>query len=110
MTVVDFSESQAGPAKSARAEGRVRLVDLCDEARAPVGFGCRAARCTTCRVEVLDGVDRIEPPEPEEAELLAGIEARSNVRLACQAVVREGDGRIALRWIGPRTPAESLAR
>ncbi len=64
-------------------------------------FGCRAARCTTCRIEVLEGAATLEPPGAEEAELLRATGAPPSVRLACQAVVREGPGRVRLRWIGP---------
>ncbi len=101
MTTVDFAESAAGPAKSAVIHGRARLLDACDDARAPVLFGCRAARCTTCRVEVLEGEGRLEPAGPEEAEVLATIGAPPEIRLACQAIVRDGAGRLRIRWIGP---------
>lgn len=101
MPVVHLAESPAGPAKEAVVEVRTRLLDLCDDLRAPVRFGCRAARCTTCRVEVLEGAARLPPPEPEEAELLAATAAPPGVRLACQVVIEPGDGRVRLRWIGP---------
>jgi ferredoxin len=101
MVEVDFTESAAGPGRTFLAEGRARLLDLCDEARAPVEFGCRAARCTTCRVQVLEGAERLLPPGEEEAELLHEIAAPADVRLACQAVVAQGSGRLRLRWIGP---------
>lgn len=101
MIVVHFSESSTSPAQTVEAEERVPLVDLCDEARAPVGFGCRTARCTTCRVEILEGSRWIEPPEVEESELLTTILAPPNVRLACQAIVRDGSGVVRLRWLGP---------
>lgn len=101
MTAVLLAESPAGPAKEAVIGGRARLLDVCDELRAPVRFGCRAARCTTCRAEVLEGGALLEPPGPEEAELLASIAAPPNVRLACQVVIEAGEGRVALRWLGP---------
>jgi ferredoxin len=101
MPLVELAESPAGSAKVAAVGERTRLLDLCDDLRAPVRFGCRAARCTTCRVEVLEGGDRLAPPGPEEAELLTATSTPPGVRLACQAVIEEGDGRIRLRWIGP---------
>ncbi len=100
MTTVDFAESSAGPATSAVVQGRARLLDVCDDARAPVLFGCRAARCTTCRVEILQGENLLEPAGPEEAELLAAIGAPSGIRIACQAAVRDDAGTLRLRWIG----------
>lgn len=42
------------------------------------------ARCATCRVLVLDGVDDLPAPGPNEARLLRRISAGENVRLACQ--------------------------
>jgi len=100
MITVDFAESSAGPATSTMIQGRARLLDVCDDARAPVLFGCRAARCTTCRVEILEGESLLDPAGPEEAELLAAIGASSRIRLACQAAVRDGAGTLRLRWIG----------
>lgn len=101
MAEIELAETALGPARTLIAATRARLLDLCDEARAPVRFGCRAARCTTCRIEVIEGAEALEPPEIEEAELLAATGAPPSVRLACQAVVREGSGRVRLRWIGP---------
>jgi 2Fe-2S ferredoxin len=75
-----------------------KLVDLCDEHTAPVPFSCRSASCGTCRVLVLEGAELLEPPEEEELELLQLMgddPARS--RLACQARVRAGPGRLRIR-------------
>ncbi|MFO0593571.1 MAG: 2Fe-2S iron-sulfur cluster-binding protein, partial [Polyangiaceae bacterium] len=70
----------------------------------------RAARCTTCRVEVLEGADALEPPAAEEAEMLQRIGARTEVRLACQAIVRDIDGKLRLRWIGPERSVTTAVR
>ncbi len=42
------------------------------------------ARCSTCRVEVLDGAEALPAPNEAEAATLAGINAGPQVRLACQ--------------------------
>ena len=42
-------------------------------------------RCSTCRVKVTVGLDDLEPPDPRETRVLAGIKADADVRLACQA-------------------------
>lgn len=42
------------------------------------------ARCSTCRVEILDGIEHLPPPEGAEAATLADIHAGPTVRLACQ--------------------------
>jgi 2Fe-2S ferredoxin len=73
------------------------LVDVCDGVLAPVPFSCRAATCGTCRVEVLEGADLLEPREGAEAELHALLGDPPNIRLACQAKVGRGAGLIRLR-------------
>src|SRR5262249_9549402 len=42
------------------------------------------ARCTTCRVRVVEGLAKLAPPTQAEAHALARVEAPPNVRLACQ--------------------------
>ncbi|CUW39267.1 putative Ferredoxin [Magnetospirillum sp. XM-1] len=42
------------------------------------------ARCTTCRVRIRAGADRLPPPGPLEVAALTRIEAPPEVRLACQ--------------------------
>jgi adenylate cyclase len=42
------------------------------------------ARCTTCRVRVLDGEAHCPPPQRDEAHTLARIDAPRSERLACQ--------------------------
>ena len=42
------------------------------------------ARCTTCRVRVLDGEAHCPPPQADEARTLARIDAPRSERLACQ--------------------------
>jgi len=41
-------------------------------------------RCTTCRVRVLRGVERLPPPSASEQALLSRLHAGPSVRLACQ--------------------------
>ena len=42
------------------------------------------ARCSTCRVRVLEGAEHCPPPEQDERHTLARIHAQADVRLACQ--------------------------
>jgi adenylate cyclase len=42
------------------------------------------ARCSTCRVRVVDGASRSPPPEPDEQHTLDRVRASPDVRLACQ--------------------------
>lgn len=41
-------------------------------------------RCTTCRVQVVEGCGDLDPPSELEAKALARIQAAGDVRLACQ--------------------------
>jgi adenylate cyclase len=42
------------------------------------------ARCSTCRVRVLEGLDGLDPPSEMEKTVLARVGAGDGVRLACQ--------------------------
>ncbi len=95
MPAIEILRSRHGAAVTLAVEGG-RLLDACDEARAPVQFSCRSASCGTCRVEVLAGAELLEPPGPDELEVLAIFAANPTERLACQAVVRPGEGLIRL--------------
>lgn len=79
-----------------------RLVDLCDrEIRAGIPFSCRHANCGTCRVEVREGAELLDPPDEDEERLLSRLRkpaSEATVRLGCQLVVRAGDGRVRL-WV-----------
>jgi len=75
--------------------GGARLLDLCDALQAPVPFSCRSASCGTCRIEILEGADLLEPPREDELEVLAVFgDDPGRRRLACQARVRPGAGRL----------------
>ncbi|WP_437966156.1 2Fe-2S iron-sulfur cluster-binding protein [Sorangium sp. So ce260] len=98
MPTVVFEASEFGPAVSAEA-GAGRLIDACDDARAPVVFSCRDARCGICRVEVVEGEQHLEPPGRGELDLLERLGALPRLRLACQAVLRAGPGLVRLRGV-----------
>jgi len=84
-------ESPAGPPVEAEASAGARVLDVCDEAGAPVPFSCRSASCGTCRVEVLEGAELLEPPADEELDVLDIFgDDPAQRRLCCQLVLREG--------------------
>lgn len=101
MPTVVFEATALGPAVSADAVGG-RLVDVCDDARAPVAFSCRAASCGVCRVEVLEGQQHLEPPAEDELALLDRLGAPPRQRLACQVILRSSAGLIRLRAVTGR--------
>lgn len=68
-----------------RAPVGMTLLEISRECKIPHASVCGGrARCSTCRVRVEQGVDRLLPPSDTEAITLAAIEAPRNVRLACQ--------------------------
>ncbi len=98
MPIVIFESPGGQPAVEVDAPDGGRLVDLCDDAGAPVPFSCRSASCGTCRIDVLEGIDRLEPPGDDELELLDIFgDNPGRCRLACQACVRAGPGRLRVR-------------
>jgi ferredoxin len=99
MTLVVFEPAERGVATvQVEAPAGARLVDLCDEESAPVPFSCRSASCGTCRVDVLEGADLLEPPRDEELDVLDIFgDDPARRRLACQARIRVATGRIHVR-------------
>ncbi len=83
--------------------GKVLSEDL-NIKNSPVLLGCRTGICGTCVVEVLEGADKLAPPDEDELEILelyAG--GMPNARLACQIDV-QADIRVRARcenrWSG----------
>ena len=97
MPFVEVLGSGLGMTKMVEAENGGDLVDVCDEHLLPVPFSCRSATCGTCHVEVLEGQELLEPPSPEESDLLELLGGPEGSRLACQARVRKGPGLLRLR-------------
>ncbi len=90
-------EPRNGPSVTVDAAPGSRLADVCDEHEAPLPFSCRSAMCATCRFEVLEGGEALEPPEEDELRLLTEMgNDPARFRLACQALVR-GGGRLRIR-------------
>jgi ferredoxin len=98
LPLVVFESLEGEPPLAVEAPSPGRLVDLCDEQSAPVPFSCRSACCGTCRVFVLEGGELLEPPEEDEMEVLDAFgDDPASVRLACQARLRGGAGRVRVR-------------
>ncbi len=100
MPTVEFIENELGQAKVVDAPEGGALVDLCDEVLAPVAFSCRSASCATCQIEVIEGGELLEPPNDEEQELLALLAGPPNNRLACQAQLKRGSGKVRVKPVG----------
>ena len=73
------------PAGAVSLRSGQTVLEALRAARVPHASVCGGrARCTTCRVRVGTGRERLSPPGPEEQAALARIDAAENVRLACQ--------------------------
>ena len=99
MPTVVFESPDAGPLVVEAPTGG-SLGDLCDDHSAPIPFSCRSATCGTCRCVILEGGEQLEPPEDEELDLLDVFATTPDKqRLACQAQMRPGLGRLRLRAV-----------
>lgn len=99
MPKVEFVGNDFGPDVTADAPEGGALADLCDRHFAPVPFSCRSASCGTCRIEVLEGLDLLEPMADDERAVLEEFDDPPGRRLACQAVVRAADGVLRVRAV-----------
>lgn len=100
MPTVVFLANVLGPEKRVEIEESAELVDICDLVLAPVAFSCRSATCATCHIQVLEGAHLLEPPEPDEIELLGLVDGPPGSRLACQVRVKSGEGVIRVKPVG----------
>ena len=87
--------------RSIRGKVGATLLEMSRAAGVPHASVCGGrGRCTTCRVLVLEGGDRLPPPNPTEAAALQRIAAPPGVRLACQT--RPSHGLTVRLLIQPR--------
>lgn len=62
------------------------ILDLSRRAGVPHASVCGGrGRCSTCRIRIIDGHDRLSPASPDETRVLQRVGNPINVRLACQA-------------------------
>ncbi|MGO1050119.1 2Fe-2S iron-sulfur cluster-binding protein [Crossiella sp. CA198] len=70
------------------------MQELCDSQDTPVVFGCRAAQCGACLVQILDGAGNLSPIAPDEQAVLDILAESADCRLACQTTLH---GPVSLR-------------
>lgn len=71
--------------KELNLKSNTSILDLLRQENIPHASVCGGkGRCSTCRVRIDHGQDKIAPPNSEEAKVLERIGAAANVRLACQ--------------------------
>jgi adenylate cyclase len=85
-----------------RAPIGMTLLEISRESKIPHASVCGGrARCSTCRVRIERGLERLGAPNATEAITLAAIEAPKNVRLACQ--IRPSTPLTVARLLRPAT-------
>ena len=99
MPAIDILSSPLGPGVTLLVDDGGRLLDACDDGRAPIAFSCRSASCGVCRVDVLAGAELLEPPGHDEVEVLSLFGAAPTERLACQVIVKPGPGLVRLAHV-----------
>ncbi|MCX7999559.1 MAG: (2Fe-2S)-binding protein, partial [Leptospiraceae bacterium] len=75
--------------KEIQTHQETTLLELALENKIPIAHACGGnAKCSTCRVIVLSGIENLTPPTEKEEAIakLKGLER--NIRLACQTKVR----------------------
>jgi ferredoxin len=98
MPVLVVFEVPGVPALEVPAPDGTALIDLCDEKSVGVPFSCRSASCGTCRVDVLEGAELLEPPADEEIDVLDIFgDDPAERRLACQMRIRGAEGMLRVR-------------
>lgn len=99
MPTVVF-EAKGEPSVSVEAPEGGALADMCDKSGAPIPFSCRSANCGTCRVAIEEGGDLLLPAADEELDILDVFAVTPDRhRLACQAKVRPGPGKLRVRAV-----------
>ena len=63
------------------------LVDATFRYELPIRYRCERAVCTTCLIEVMEGLENLSPMEDLEKQTLTAIKAKPNWRLSCQVSV-----------------------
>ena len=65
------------------------LLEAAHRVGVPMASACGGgAACTTCRVVVIEGREGLAPPPPDEAAVLAPLNADGTLRLGCRARVQ----------------------
>lgn len=66
------------------------FLDLCQENGAPHEFGCTVGSCGTCRLEIVEGAENVNPQTDEERETVEMCTDVEGARLGCQLTI-QGD-------------------
>jgi len=64
-----------------------KLVDLAESKGASINFSCKEGVCLTCLINVVSGMENLNPMTENEKSTLEAFGATPAQRLACQVVV-----------------------
>lgn len=64
-----------------------KLVDLCEQKGLPINFSCKEGVCLTCLINVISGLENLNPRTENEKSTLEAFGAQPNQRLACQVII-----------------------
>jgi adenylate cyclase len=71
-------------------EPGTRILHALQEAGVPIASACGGgARCSTCRVQILDGLDACEPRNNAEQRMASMLSFPDDIRLACQTEIHD---------------------
>lgn len=81
--------------QTVEAESGLTILDHALKHKVDWSFSCTRGTCARCRCLVTEGAEFLEEITDEEWDRLEPEEFEEGYRLGCQAVVKEGAGRIA---------------
>jgi len=64
-----------------------KLSDVAEQNGASINFSCKEGVCLTCLVNIVKGMENLNPKTENEASTLEAFGAKPNQRLACQLTV-----------------------
>jgi len=71
-------------------DGEKAILDLLDDTKMKLPYGCRSGGCGVCRVKVIEGAEKLLERGFVEEDTWARCHDTNDVRLACQAKVLPG--------------------
>lgn len=70
------------------------LVEL--DGKSSIPFACREGVCGSCLVEVVEGMENLEPPSEQEKTALESFATSPNQRLLCLTKIKSGEVKVRM--------------
>jgi len=85
MPLVSYRDESPGQSMVVTASSRQTLLEVSRQAKIPHVEACGGhARCSTCRVRIVEGLEHCSTPTADEQELRQRLKFPGDMRLACQ--------------------------